>query len=148
MLGETTEVGQENAPTAPATPSRSGARKQVKYPGLRDSDDNPVKLDAMPEDYSLKEHKPFVRKDFSDESIWLDWRADQYEAKASAYREEAKMIRKFGSAEDQKAAKKLLKFQKQFADLQAQLSGDGVDVASILASVGVGISDDCEASEA
>ncbi len=128
-------LGQETAPVESAAPSRSGARKQVKYPGLFDADGNPQRLDAFPEDYDTSAHKPFIRKDFNDETIWLEWRAEAYEAKAKAYRDEAVQIRTYGSAEERKAAKKLAAYADKFAALKAELASSGLDVDGILSSL-------------
>ena len=136
-LGTQTAPAQNEAPTESTEKPKKQVRKQIKYPGLQDADGNPVKLKEFPADFNLTDHKPFIRKDFEDETLWLDWRADFYEAKAKGYRDEAAMIRQYGSPEDQKAAKKLLAMQKKFAALQAQLTGDGIDVAGILSSIGV-----------
>ncbi len=108
-------------------------RKQVKHPLLRDADGNPQKLTEMPEDFNLGDHKPLIRKDFEDETIWLEWRAGIYEAKAKDYRDEAALIRQFGSAEERKAAEKLMKVRKQFEKLKADLAGQDIDVEAILA---------------
>ena len=111
------------------------ARKQVKHPLLFDNDGNPQKLKEMPADYNLKDHKPLIRKDFEDETIWLEWKAELLEEKAKVYRDEAALIRQFGSAEDRKAAEKLIKVRQQFEKLKAELSGQDIDVDAILASV-------------
>lgn len=128
-------LGQTSAPAESTTSSRSGARKQVKHPGLFDADGNPRKLDAFPEDYNPSEHKPFIRKDFNDETIWLEWRAETYEAKAKAYRDEAVQIKTYGSAEERKAAKKLAAYADKFAALKAELAESGLDVDGILSSL-------------
>ena len=131
--GTSAEVATEA--TTEGKPAKRPARKQVKHPLLFDADGNPQKLKEMPADYSLKDHKPLIRKDFEDETIWLEWRADFYEEKAKGYRDEAALIRQFGSAEDRKAAEKLIKVRAQFEKLKAELAGQDIDVEGILAGV-------------
>ena len=133
--GPDTQAGEvEQTTTSPA-------RKQVKYPGLFDADGNPVLLKEFPEDYDPSQHKPFIRKDFVDESIWLNWKADMMEEKAKKYRDEANLISQFGSAEARKNAEKLLKARQKFEDLKKQLEGSDIDVDAILSSISEGASE-------
>lgn len=135
MTEETAVVEQTEAP---AEKKKQVRPTLVKYPGLFDEAGNPLLLTEFPADYDPSKHSPFIRKDFADETIWLDWRATQYEKKAADYRQEIETIRRFGSPEDQKRAKQLLKFREKFEALKAQLSTgpNAIDVDAILAELG------------
>lgn len=139
----TVDVNVEGAPVAEgeATPRKKQVRNQVKYPGLKDAAGNPVLLKEIPADFDASKHKPFVRKDFEDETIWLLWRAELLEKKAATYRDEAKMIRELGSPDDRKKATQLLKMRTKFEDLKNELAGSGIDVDAILAKLLGGDSD-------
>lgn len=92
------------------------------------------KLERVPEDFDPKKHKPLKRKDFKDEAVFLEIRADQMEAAAKRLREEAKAVRA-GGGKDKGKAKKLIAMQKRMAELQAQLTADGVDVEALMKSL-------------
>lgn len=133
-----------NAPVSnqgSASSDQNGKRAQrrlVKYPGLFDADGNPQQLEAFPDDFNPSEHSPFIRKDFKDETIWLNWRADELEKKAAGYREEAEMIKRFGSDSERKQAQQLLKLREKFEALKKQMSTgeNAIDVDALLATLG------------
>lgn len=119
--------------TQDKTPKAKKKVERVTHPALLDADNNPVKVEAVPDDFDPKKHKPLKRADFKDEALWFDMRADDYERRAKDYRQQAEDCRKLGSVSDRQAAKKLLAMQRRIAELQEKLKGEGVDVAALLA---------------
>ena len=86
-----------------------------------------------PEGYNTSKHKPLSKSDFSEEYIYLQYKAGEYERKAAKLRSEAETIQKLGNASDRKQAKKLMQMQQKMAELARELSADGgIDLASIL----------------
>lgn len=98
------------------------------------ADDAPkIKEPRAPEDFDPKVHISLRRTDFVDDAVYLDYRANECDARAAKYRAEAETIRKLGSASDRNKAKKLMSMQQRMAELARELSADGnVDLASIL----------------
>lgn len=141
----------KSAPTAPEAPSakpgttdeagKKGkkAKKEktprVAYPGLKGADEKPVRLTAWPTDFDPKTHKPLKRDNFENEAVWYDHMADEYEARAKDYREQAELSRKLGNQSDRQKAKKLAKMQNQMAKLQEELKSQGIDVAALLGAL-------------
>lgn len=89
-------------------------------------------LDSWPTDFDAKVHKPLKRKDFKDETLWLEAKAAEYEKRASAMRDEIETCKTLGNAKDRARAKKLLSMQKRMAEMEAELKGEGVDVDNLL----------------
>lgn len=92
-------------------------------------------LKAWPTDFDPKKHKPLKRKDFGDESLFLNSKADDYERRAKALREEALESTKLGGVKDKAKAKKLLSMHKKIAEMTKDMEADGVDVSQLLASL-------------
>ena len=89
-------------------------------------------IESVPTDYNAKLHKPLNRRDFVDESVFLEFKAVQLEQKAQAMREQAKDLRTLGGIKDRADAKKLLALQKRMAELTDKLRAGGkVDVDAI-----------------
>lgn len=114
---------------------------KVLYPALvgpKDAEgkDTIIPLKEVPKDWDPKAHKGLRRKDFSDEALFWDWRADRMELQVKKIRAHAEELRKLGTVKDRSRAKKLLSMQKRIADLKAQLEGEGVDVDALLTTLG------------
>lgn len=130
----------------PGTPDAAGtgkAKGRELYPGLvgpKDDDGNPttVQLKEVPKDWDPQKHKGLRRKDFADDALFFDWRADRLELQAKGYRQQAEEFRKLGSVKDRARAKKLLSMQKRIEDLKQQLAGEGVNVNELLATISGG----------
>ena len=87
----------------------------------------------IPEGFDKAKHHPLKKSDFAEEVFFLDYKANEAEAKAAAYRKDAATLRKLGSAADQKTAKKLMGMQQRMADLARELAQDGkVNLSEIL----------------
>ncbi len=92
-------------------------------------------LTAWPADFDSKLNKPLKRKDFADESLFLLSKADEYDRRAKALRQEAEESKKLGSIKDRAKAKQLLKMQKRMKEMTDAMAAEGIDVAALLATV-------------
>ena len=110
--------------------------KRIAYPTLNveegDNGKATTPLDAIPEDYDSKKHLPLRRKDFSDESMWFDMKADEYDGKAAAFRKQAADWRAMGSKADRAKAKRLIAMKAKMAELEAALKAEGIDTDALL----------------
>lgn len=118
----------DSAATTPLKP-----RSKIPYHGLKDINGQSRLLTEIPTDWEAAKHKPLIKKDFSDAAVFYDMKAAQSEAKVLFYRQEASDCRTLGSAQDRKAAKRLLNMQKAMDRLTAALQADGVDTVELLA---------------
>lgn len=107
---------------------------RVAYPGLKAADGTDVKLKAIPTDWDRKAHKGFSRKNFEDDALYLEWRAQQFDHAAAALRKQAEESKKLGNVKDRAKAKRLLQLQKRLGELQKQLADQGINVEALLAS--------------
>ena len=133
------DTKKANAPSArPGTEDASGkGNKKARsfHPSLLDDDGKPTKkLDAYPEDFDSKQHKPLKKGNFEDETVWMLHQADVLEGRAKKIREDVELIRKTGGKKAQAKVKKLLAIQNKLAQLESELSDEGVDVEALLAS--------------
>jgi len=94
-------------------------KHRVMYPGLvPDSEGKAtVQLVEWPADFDPAVHVRLKRRNFTNEAPFLLKRAEAFEAKAKALREEAELIGKAGSKEEQKNVKRLGKLMKDFTSL-------------------------------
>ena len=92
-------------------------------------------LTVVGADYSMK-FQTLGPKDFAALKYYHIFKADQLEKSAAKYRkmaENPEAAQK--NSKTAKKAAKLLKLQKDFAELKAQLAGENVDVDAILATL-------------
>src|SRR6056297_3199820 len=106
---------------------KRGPKPKIEHPLLADG-----KLEAIPDDFDPKVHKPLRKKDFVEEAVFFDHKAEQAEERLNYYREQAEECRKLGNAADRKKAKKLRTWMEKIAELKAELEEDGVDVSSLI----------------
>lgn len=92
-------------------------------------------LKAWPKDFDRKVYKPLLRKDFADETVYMEAKATRLEAAAKRIREEVTIIRQVGGVEQRKAAKQLARLQNRMATMQEALGAQGIDVAALLAGL-------------
>lgn len=116
------EAPPSAAPTKPAKPKKV----KTKYPVPTDG------LTEWPADFDEDVHSPLKRSDFKDETVFLEHRAAQYEARAVEIRKEIEEIRTLGVGGKSKA-QKLVKVQAELDSLKEFLKAQGMDVDSILA---------------
>lgn len=112
--------------------------KRIEFPGLvaeENGEKTRKQLKEWPADFDPKAHKPLRRGDFENESVFLIHRADEFEARAKAYRTEAEAVSKLGSAQDRAKTKRLAAMQKKIEDLKKQLADQGVDVEAMMAAM-------------
>jgi hypothetical protein len=88
-------------------------------------------LETVPTDFNKKVHAPLKRKDFAEEWMWFEWKANELTKDAEKYRKEAETIKKLGSKADRAKARRLLQMQKKMAELEAQLKEKGYDIEEI-----------------
>lgn len=134
----------KSAPAAPAS-ARPGVQEpaakkpekakvvRVLHPALQPDGEGKAttKLKEIPADFNPKLHKPLTRKHFEDESIFLELKAREFDAKAANLRKQAEELKKIGTVKDRGAAKKLLSLQKRIDELTKDLAAKGVDVDAI-----------------
>lgn len=92
-------------------------------------------LESWPTDFDPKTHKPLKRKDFKDETIWLESKAADYERRAQAMRVEIETTKTLGSSKDRAKAKKLLSMQKRMEEMQKEMEAEGIDVGALKAAM-------------
>lgn len=130
------------APVAPAAePEKQKRQVFILHPALWDAAADkgkgaPVKIDAVPEDYSPGKHKPLRKADFNDEAVYFDYQAFRFQKKANNALASARQSRLLGQTAASGNAKKLVKMMSRIAELRALCEADGVDVASIDAMLG------------
>jgi len=105
------------------------ALKKEIFPGVADG----KKIESLEQlrGFDPKVHRKLKDTNFSDPSLQLEWKADNYEQRAKALRVEAAQLRKLGTVQDRARAKKLIQMQAKIAELAAQLAADGVDVEAL-----------------
>lgn len=121
---------------APGTEPEAKKAKKVKrnaYPGLFNAAGEVIKLEAVPTDFDSKAFVPLKKRDFKDESLFLEHNANLLEAKAKSLREQADKMRKLGNSASSGKLKTLLKMQDRMAEIIASLKAEGLDIDSMLA---------------
>lgn len=117
---------------APGTKDEAKEKKpkvvKVDYPGLTNEAGDDVLLEAYPEDFDPKAHKPLKAKDFKDETVFMIHKAEELEAKAKKIRDEVESIKKLGSPQDRKKLQNLQKVASRMNELVASLKAAGMDV--------------------
>lgn len=114
------------------------ASTKVVYPGLFTTGEDgveDVKLTEIPNDWDAKLHQNFKGSDFIDETVFLEWKAQQYDVKAVDLRKQIDAIRSLGSVADRKNARRLMALTSRIAELQSQLEANGTDVGALLAKL-------------
>lgn len=131
-------AGAAKPGTADAKAAKPAKEKIVKilHPALEaDKDGKPTKkLKEIPADLNVKRHKPLMRKNFEDESMFFELKAREFDAKAADFRKQAVEYKALGGAAKSGAAKRLLAMQKRIDELKKQLTDQGLDVGAILAA--------------
>lgn len=114
-------------------PALKAEMKEVEKKGVKKQKLVPTaKLTEIPADFDAKVHKPLSRHDFTDESVFLEAKANRFEALAKKLREEAAQVRVLGNVAQRNEVKKMLKLQSQLAELEKSLGATkGVDVEAI-----------------
>jgi len=141
------QTAASNKPSAaPGTTDPAGQKPEkvvrVLYPGLysdteKDDKGRPKqisKLDSVPADFNPKIHLPLQRRDFKDESVYFQLRADIAKKSAERFQKLADDAKKLGGMKERVKAKKLLQMQKRMADLIAELKAGGTNVDELLAN--------------
>lgn len=129
------QQAKQNTTAAEAKPANAEAKKEKEKKKLVPYPVPEGKLDNWPDDYDPKTHKPLRGHHFKDESVYWLRRADELEDQAKKFRQKAEEIKQLGGVRDVKKAKRLIKMQKQLAELKKALGDEGADVDAILASV-------------
>jgi hypothetical protein len=93
------------------------------------------KLTAWPDDFKSTLHKALKGKDFADECVYLNAKADKFEKLAKKFRADAEESKRLGGIKGNVKAKKLVALQKRMADLKASLAAEGIDVAELLSKL-------------
>lgn len=120
---------------APGTEPENKKPKKVKkaYPGLTNEAGEVLKLEAVPSDFNHKAHIPLKKKDFKDESLFLEHNANMFELRAKSLRNQAEKLRKLGNSASSGKLKTLLKMQDRMAEIIASLKAEGLDIDTMLA---------------
>ena len=92
--------------------------------------------------YDPKQYRKITKADFASEPLWLSYRALGVRAhgqslieKADEMEREAQNFATFGDPQKRAQVKRIQKIAGALAELRRSLEADGVDVASLLASV-------------
>lgn len=120
--------------TAPEDKPKKEKVKKSIYPGLINDEGVEVKLTAVPEDYDPKKHSLLKKKNFNDDSLFLEFQAAQLEKKAQALRSQATKLRELGNTASSGKLKTLLKMQERMNELMATLRAEGLDIDSMMNS--------------
>lgn len=130
-------------PTSQAVPDAPKSLEDTKgrkaHPALQvvldENSDNfgesTVKLTAIPADFDVNIHQQLRKKDFKTEDIYFEFRAEQAEAEAKDWRSKVETFRKFGDAEQRKAAMKYKALASRIAELREQLKAANIDVSEL-----------------
>lgn len=128
-----------DAPTG-ETPEQIKARKKAEKAERKKN--RPVYprpdggLQTVGSDYSPTKFQKLTAKDFAAEHFYLTFMADIFEKRAKRYRAQAGDSKLLGDSKHAAKAKKLLKMQREFSELKAQLAAeDGLDIDAILRSL-------------
>lgn len=141
---------------AGSTNGKPGKARLPEYHGLYEfgTDGNAVQIDsgkkdeagnaimvykrqlliAIPTDYDPAKHAKLKSSDFTDEAMFLDWRAGALETMAQRMRKRAENLRKIVNVEDRKRANKLQKMREEMEKLSAILKSQNVDVDALFAN--------------
>ncbi len=92
-------------------------------------------LKAWPKDFDRKVYKPLRRKNFADETVFMEAKAARLEAAAKRIREEIVITRQLGGSEQAKAAKQFARLQNRMATMTEALVAQGIDVKALLAGL-------------
>lgn len=126
---------KKNKPAAPEEEPKPSRGKEV-FEQVDSSDENIYPFsEAVPEGFDFDKHKPLKKRDFKEEYLYYEFRAEDLERKAAKLREQAEESKKLGSGKARQKAKRLVKLKSQIAKLTESLKESGVDVESILASM-------------
>lgn len=131
------------APVSAAPGTKDAKAKKVKkervprvlYPALKDAEGKAVRLETWPTDFDDKKHKPLRKIDFTNDAVWFEHKATEFDARAAEMRNQAELSRKLGSSTDRAKAKRFKKMQEQMAALQKDLESQGIDIPSLLAQL-------------
>lgn len=145
-VAQATPVASSNASSpAPVVPSETPAdgapapktrKKQVRvvgvdYAGAAKKNEAGL-LTEVPSDYNKKMNKKLTAKSFADEAVYFDFMVSEAQKTAAKYQKLATQSRQLGNVGAEKVkAKKLLKYTAMLAELEAELSGKGVDVGEL-----------------
>jgi len=127
------------APSARPGTTELKAKKEkivrVTHPALSpDAEGKPtVQLEAIPQDFDAKLHKPIRRKDLKDETLHFDLQIQRLEKKITDLRRQKEESKQLGSVKDRASAKKLLALQKRMDEVTKTLEASGTDVTALLA---------------
>jgi hypothetical protein len=92
------------------------------------------KLTAVPTDFEPAKSAKLKPSDFDSELVFMEFQIAQTKAKLAGMEARYETIKKLGVGTGAKAASNLLKYQKQFAGLRAQLEAQGINVDDLLAA--------------
>ena len=119
-------------PTPEKTKTKKGKKAVFELVGSKDEKVYPFTA-AVPEGFDFKTNRSLKKKDFKEDYLYFEHRAEECDFRSVAYREEAAEVKKLGSAKDRGKAKRLVKLQDKMVELKEQLSKQGVDVEKLLA---------------
>jgi len=92
-------------------------------------------LKEWPKDFDRKVYKPLRRKNFADETIFMEAKATRLENAAKRLRDEVVIIRQMGGTEQVKAVRQLARLQNRMANMTELLKAQGIDVTALLAGL-------------
>lgn len=94
---------------------------------------------GAPEDFDYKTQLPLKKGDFEKTWQYYQHKIELAQARLASLIKLRDEARKFGSAKERAALKRLETMSKSIADIQAKLAESGVDVSSILKQGGVNL---------
>ena len=131
-LVEKEETGVEvNAEEDEEGKKKVGAKKRPNHPVIEALGKNEF-ITELPVDFDFQTQRGIARKKWASDSAYFDYKAQDYEFRATKMRGFAENARTFGSKNEQAKAKRLIKMTDKVAELRAQLILQGVDVDSLL----------------
>lgn len=132
--------GPQQRSSQPGTVNVAGKKepkaKRAVHPLVGNDDVKVYPFKSTPGDFDWKSHKPLKKKDFASDDGFFIYKAEEFEAKAKAFRTQAEEAKKMGSTKDRAKAKRLVKMQEKMAELMKQLQAQGIDTEALLATAG------------
>ena len=89
---------------------------------------------TMPDGFNFKDYKPLKKKNFKDEALYFEHRAEEMAYKMTAFKAQAEEARTTGSAADRRKKKQIVKLNAKMNELKEQLVAQGIDVEALIAA--------------
>ena len=100
----------------------------------RSKGDPKIATPYKPSDFDSKIHKPLIKRDFEDDTLFFEMKAAAHEVAASGYRKKIATLEELGDAETRKAAARLASLHAQMKKVQE--ANPDLDIDTILATFG------------